>query len=48
MPLAQGDGTEGQRGVLVANRPKLLRVIISNNPSASEGKHHRRGGPHES
>jgi hypothetical protein len=48
MPLAEGAGTEGQTGVLVANRPKLLRELISNTASASEGKPHRDAGKYES
>jgi hypothetical protein len=48
MPLTEGDGTEGQIGVQVPNRPKFLREIISDTVSASEGKHHRAGGPYKS
>jgi len=48
MPLAEGDGTERQIRVLVASRPKLMREITSDTASASEGKHHRDGGPYKS
>jgi len=48
MPLAEGGWHERQIRVLVAIAPSLMREITSDTASASEGKHHRDGGPYKS